>query len=89
MGEGLFVERAYQFGAAQLLLPASRVAGWIERCVDATIDLAADSAAFAGQPRRWLSDVRVRQVLIGLFAGVIALATVSLLLAGRAIGKVG
>src|SRR2546428_1753238 len=89
MGEGLFVERAYQFGAAQILLPASRAAGWIERRVDSSIDLVADSVAFAGRPRHWLSDVRTRQVLIGLFAAVVALATVSILLAGRAIGKVG
>ena len=89
MGEGLFVERAYQFGAAQVLLPASRAAGWIEGRVDATIDLVADSVAFAGRPRRWLSDVRTRQVLIGLFAAVVALATISIMLAGRAIGKVG
>ena len=89
MGEGLFVERAYQFGAAQLLLPASRAAGWIERRVDASIDLAADSVAFAGQPRRWLSEIRVRQLLIGVFAAVLALATVSILLAGCAIGRVG
>jgi len=89
MGEGLFVERAYQFGAAQVLLPASRAAGWIEGRVDATIDLVADSVAFAGRPRRWLSDVRTRQVLIGLFAAVVALATVSIMLAGRAIGKIG
>jgi len=89
MGEGLFVERAYQFGAAQILLPASRAAGWIERRVDSSIDLVADSVAFAGQPRRWLSDVRLRQVLIGLFAGVVALATISIILAGGAIGKVG
>jgi len=72
-----------------VLLPASRAAGWIEGRVDATIDLVADSVAFAGRPRRWLSDVRTRQVLIGLFAAVVALATVSIMLAGRAIGKVG
>src|SRR5438067_7740909 len=30
MAEGLFVERAYHFGAAGLLMPASRAAGWIE-----------------------------------------------------------
>src|SRR5947207_4793070 len=89
MGEGLFVERAYQFGAAHVLLPASRAAGWIEGRVDATIDLVADSVAFAGRPRRWLSDVRTRQVLIGLFAAVVALATISIMLAGRAIGKIG
>src|SRR5437870_6054991 len=89
MGEGLFVERAYQFGAAHVLLPASRAAGWIEGRLDATIDLVADSVAFAGRPRRWLSDLRTRQVLIGLFAAVVALATVSIMLAGRAIGKIG
>src|SRR2546428_426825 len=45
MVEGLFVERAYQFGAAQILLPAIRAAGWIERRVDSSIDLVADSVA--------------------------------------------
>ena len=89
MAEGLFVERAYQFGAAGLLMPASRAAGWIEQRVDATVDLVADSVAFAGQPRRWLPDLRPRQLVIGLLAGLVVLATVSMMLAGRVIGKVG
>src|SRR5438094_72385 len=89
MAEGLFVERAYHFGAAGLLMPASRAAGWIERRVDATVDLVADSVAFAGQPRRWLPDVRPRQLVIGLLAGLVVLATVSMMLAGRVIGRVG
>src|SRR5437870_4578084 len=89
MGEGLFVERAYHLGAAGLLMPASRAAGWIEQRVDATVDLVADSVAFAGQPRRWLPDVRPRQLVIGLLAGMVVLATVSMMLAGRVIGKVG
>ena len=89
MAEGLFVERAYQFGAAGLLTPASRAAGWIEQRVDATVDLVADSVAFAGRPRRWLPDVRPRQLVIGLLAGMVVLATVSIMLAGRVIGKLG
>ena len=89
MAEGLFVERAYHFGAAGLLMPASRAAGWIEQRVDATVDLVADSVAFAGQPRRWLPDVGPRQLVIGLLAGLVVLATVSMMLAGRVIGKVG
>jgi len=89
MGEGLFIERAYQFGATGLLLPASRAAGWIEQRVDGTIDLVGDSVAFLGQPRRWLPDVRAGQLLVGLFAAVAALAIATIVLAGRVIGRVG
>jgi len=34
------------------------------------------------QPRGWLAQVRNRQLLIGLFAGVVALGAVSIVLAG-------
>ena len=83
MGEGLFIDRAYRFGAVAVLIPASRVMGWVEiHVVDGALDLIADSVALAGQPRAWLAQVRARQLLIGLFAGVVALGAVSIVLAG-------
>jgi len=88
MGEGLFIERAYRLGAVAVLLPASRAMGWVEtHVVDGAMELIAESAAFAGEPRNWLAQVRIRQLLIGLFAGIVALGVVSILLAGRLIGK--
>jgi NADH-quinone oxidoreductase subunit L len=90
MGEGLFIERAYRLGTVAVLLPLSRAAGWVEtRVVDGAMDLIAESVAFAGQPRSWLAQVRARQLLIGLFAGVVALGAVTIVLAGRIIGKGG
>jgi NADH-quinone oxidoreductase subunit L len=90
MGEGLFIDRAYRFGAAALLIPVSRAMGWVEtRVLDGATDLIADSVAFAGQPRNWLAQVRARQLLIGLFAGVVALGAITIVLAGRVIGKSG
>ncbi len=83
MGEGLFIERAYRLGAVAVLLPASRALGWVEsHVVDGAMDLIAESAAFAAEPRGWLAQVRSRQLLIGLFTGVVALAAVSIVLAG-------
>jgi hypothetical protein len=73
-----------------VLLPVSRATEWVEtHLVDAALDLIADSVAFAGQPRGWLAQVRVRQLLIGLFAGVVALGAITIVLAGRIIGKAG
>ena len=83
MGEGLFVEQAYRLGAVAVLMPASRAMGWVEsHVVDGATNLIAESAAFAGEPRGWLAQVRNRQLLIGLFAGVVALGAVSIVLAG-------
>jgi len=83
MGEGLFIERAYRLGAVAVLLPASHAMGWVEtHVVDGAMDLIAESAAFAAEPRSWLAQVRSRQLLIGLFAGVVALGAVSIVLAG-------
>ena len=88
MGEGLFIDRAYQLGAVAVLMPVSRAIGWVEtRIVDGAIDLVTDSVAFVGQPRGWLAQVRARQLLIGLLAGVVALGAVTIVLAGRVIGK--
>jgi hypothetical protein len=90
MGEGLFVDRAYQLAAVGILLPLSRAASWVEtRIVDGALDLIGDSIAFAGQPRRWLAEVRIRPLLIGFFAGVVALSTLAIVLAGGIIGKTG
>jgi NADH-quinone oxidoreductase subunit L len=89
MGEGLFIERAYRLGAGALL-PLSLASGWAEtRIIDGALDLTADSVAFAGRPRRWLDQLRLRRLLIGLFAGVVALGGVTILLAGRVIGRTG
>ncbi len=83
MAEGLFIDHAYRLGAATLLLPASRALGWVEtHVVDGAMDLIAESAAFAAEPRSWLAQVRSRQLLIGLLAGVVALGAVSIVLAG-------
>jgi hypothetical protein len=90
MAEGLYVDRAYRQAASGVLMPASRGSVWVEtRVVDGALDLVSDSVAYAGQPRRWLGDVRWRQLVIGLFAGVVALAVVTIVLAGRLIGKTG
>jgi hypothetical protein len=90
MGEGLFVDRVYQLAAVGILLPVSRAASWVEtRIVDGALNLIGDSIAFAGQPRRWLAEVRIRPLLIGFFAGVVALSTLAIVLAGGIIGKTG
>jgi NADH-quinone oxidoreductase subunit L len=90
MGEGLFIERAYQLGAGAVALPVSRAAGWVEaHVVDGALDLISESVAFVGQPRQWLAQVRARQLVIGLLAAVVALGAVTIVLAGRIIGKAG
>ncbi len=57
--------------------------------VDSALDLVGDSLEFAGQPRRWLAEVRVRPLLVGFFAGVVALGTLAVVLASGIIGKTG
>jgi NADH-quinone oxidoreductase subunit L len=90
MGEGLFTERAYRLAAVGLVLPASRAASWVDtRVVDGALDLVGDSIEFAGQPRRWLGEFRIRPLLIGYFAGVVVLGTLAVVLAGGIIGKTG
>jgi NADH-quinone oxidoreductase subunit L len=88
MEEGLFIDRAYRLGSAFVLMPASRAMGWVEtHVVDGALNLIGDSVAFAGQPRSWLAQVRARQLLIGVLAGVVALGAITIVLAGRVIGK--
>jgi len=83
LGEGLYIERAYRLGSTAVLMPASRVMGWVEtHVVDGASDLITESVAFAGHPRGWLAQVRPRQLLIGLFAGVVALGAVTIVFAG-------
>jgi len=90
MGEGLFMDRAYQLAAAGIVLPVSRGASWVEtRVIDGALDLVGDSIEFAGQPRRWLAEFRIRPLLIGFFAGVVALGAIAIVLAGGIIGKSG
>jgi hypothetical protein len=88
MAEGLFIDWAYRLGAVAVVLFVSRAAGWVEaHVIDGALDLIADSVAFAGQPRQWLAQVRSRQLVMGLLAGVVALGAVTIVLAGRIIGK--
>jgi NADH-quinone oxidoreductase subunit L len=90
MGEGLFVDRAYRLAAVGIVLPVSRAASWVEtRVIDGALDLVSDSIEFAGQPRRWLGEFRMRPLLIGFFAGVVALGAIAIVLAGGFIGKTG
>jgi NADH-quinone oxidoreductase subunit L len=84
MGDGLYIDQAYRLGTRALVLPLSRAAGWVEiHVVDYGLDLISDSVAFAGQPRSWLAQVRARQLLIGLFAGIIALALIAIAVVGK------
>jgi NADH-quinone oxidoreductase subunit L len=90
MGEGLFIDRAYQLAAAGIALPVSRAASWVEtRVIDGALDLVGDSLEFVGQPRRWMAEFRIRPLLIGFFAGVVALGAIAIVLAGGIIGKSG
>ena len=90
MGEGLFVDRAYQLAAVGVVLPVSRAASWVEtRVIDGPLDLVGDSIEFVGQPWRWLDEFRSRPLLIGFFAGVVALGAIAIVLAGGIIGKSG
>src|SRR5207302_1129138 len=90
LAEGLFIDRAYRLGGTAVVLPLSRATGWVEtRIVDAGLDLVTESVSFAGQPRRWLTDLRARQFVIGVLAGVVALAVVSMVIASRIVGKAG
>jgi NADH-quinone oxidoreductase subunit L len=90
MGEGLFTERAYRLAAVGLVVPLSRAASWVDtRVVDGALDLVGDSIEFAGQPRRWLGEFRIRPLLIGFFAGLVVLGALTIVLAGGIIGKTG
>ena len=85
--EGLFIDRGYGEAARRGLLPLSWGVGWTDRrIVDGALDLVADSIAFAARPRRWLGEARARQLAIGIAAGVLALAVVSIVLSARGIG---
>jgi hypothetical protein len=84
------MERAFRLGSTAGLMPLSRSMAWVEiHLLDGGIDLIRESVAFAGHPRGWLAHVRARQLLIGLFAGVVALGAITIVLAGRLIGKAG
>jgi NADH-quinone oxidoreductase subunit L len=84
LARGLFIERAYRLGVDAIVLPLSRASGWIERTViDGAFELVTDSVAFAGRPRRRLPSLRAYQVALGLFAGLIVLAVITIVAAGR------
>src|SRR5713101_7681751 len=49
IGEGLFIDRAYQLAAAGIVLRVSRAAWWVEtRVIDGALDLVGNSIEFAG-----------------------------------------
>jgi NADH-quinone oxidoreductase subunit L len=90
MGEGLFIDWAYQLAAVGVVLPVSRAASWVEtRVIDGALDLVGASIEFVGQPRRWMAEFRIRPLLVGFFAGVVALGAIAIALAGGIIGKSG
>ena len=90
VGEGFYVGRGYTVGAERGLVPAAERLGWLdERVVDGATGLVAASIAYAGQPRRWLRELSVRQLAIGILAGAFVLALVTILAAGRLFGTTG
>lgn len=90
LGEGFYIDRAYGLATSRGLVALSRGLGWVDaRVVDGGLDLVADSFAFAGQPRRRLPDLRLRQLAIGIVAGVVVLALIGIALAGRLTGTTG
>ena len=85
--EGLYIGQAYGAAFRRGLLPLSRGMDWVERrIVDGGLDLVSDSIAFAGRPRRRLGELPARQLAIGIVAGVVALAVLSIVLSGRVVG---
>jgi NADH-quinone oxidoreductase subunit L len=86
----LYVEQGYGVLGRRGLVPLSRALGWADRrVVDGGFGLIADSLAFAGQPRRWFTDWRLRPVTIGFLVGVVALGLIGIVLTGRVIGATG
>jgi NADH-quinone oxidoreductase subunit L len=90
MGEGLYLERGYALLGTGLLAPMSRGAGWVEtRVIDGVADLVADSLAYGGRRQRWLPPFSGQQLALGLFAGLVALATIAIVLAGGIVKGTG
>ena len=87
LADGFYLDRGYGLAISRGLFALSRGLDWIDtRVVDGGLDLIADSLTFASQPRRWLPDLRVRQLAIGLVAGVLLLALIGIILGGRLTG---
>jgi hypothetical protein len=71
-------------------VPTSSAAGWAdEEVIDGAGDLVADSLGYGTQTRRWLPELPVRQLAIGLFACLVLLAVLSIVLVGRVFGVTG
>lgn len=84
MSRGLFIDRVYGLATDPIALSLSRAAGWVDRrVIDGGLSLVADSVALAGHPRRWLSTARGQQLALGLFVGLIVLAVITIVAAGR------
>jgi NADH-quinone oxidoreductase subunit L len=90
LAEGLYIPQAIALGTRRGLVPASSAAGWAdEEVIDGAGDLVADSLGYGTQTRRWLPELPVRQLAIGLFACLVLLAVLSIVLVGRVFGVTG
>jgi NADH-quinone oxidoreductase subunit L len=89
LATGLYLEPASRLAAGWILVPVGRAATWLEtHVVDAGIDLASDSVAYAVGPKRRLPDLRASQLLLAVIAGV-AVVAAGMVLAGRILGRSG
>lgn len=90
VGEGFFIARGYSFAAERGLLPLAERLGWAdEHVIDGGTGLIGESFAYLGRPRRWLGELAVRPLAIGIMAGAFLLALVTVLAAGRLFGATG
>ncbi len=89
-GEGLYVPRGYALAGERGLRPLGGRAQWAdETVIDGAGDLVADSLAWAARPQQWLTDLSMRQLAIAVLAGLLLLALLTIVLAGRAFGATG
>jgi NADH-quinone oxidoreductase subunit L len=90
LGEGLYLPRAYGLAGSRGVIPAAAGLGWVdERVIDTGTALVAESIGYAGRPRRWLPELSARQLAIGIVAGALVLAVVTIVAAGRLFGTTG
>lgn len=90
LGEGLYLGRGVSLATSRGLVPVAAALDWTDdHVIDEAADLMADSLAYASQPRRWLVELSPRQLAVGLMAGFVVLAVLSIVLAGHLSGATG
>ncbi len=90
LGQGLYLDRGYQFAVDRGVLPLSGAFAWTDRrVIDQGVDLVGDSITFASTPRRRLPRLRAQHFALGLFTGLVALAAVTILIGAHLIKGVG